>query len=167
MVRLQFVLDHWKTVREDSALAVESMPPGSLDFRPREDMMSFREVARHIAADGVELTRLLLAGETDLSTPDFGRKRALYREPFPEAPAAMAATLRDTVNRHCAALAARPAVFFAELVRRWDGLDLTRLEMVQLILEHELAHRMQLFVYLRMNGVVPPTTRRKMAAGKA
>ena len=33
----------------------------------------------------------------------------------------------------------------------------------QFVKEHELAHRMQLFMYLRMNGIVPPTTRRKMA----
>ena len=33
--------------------------------------------------------------------------------------------------------------------------------------EHELTHRQQLFMYLRLNGVVPPTTRRRQAKAKA
>lgn len=167
MVRPRYVLDHWMTVREDSALAVELMPPGCLDFRPRDDMMSFRDVARHIVADGVELTGLLLDGETDFSTPDFRRKRERHQEPFPDVPAAIAAALRDSVKRRCAALAACPPEFFAGRITKWDGAELTRLEMLQFVLEHEVAHRMQLFVYLRLNGIVPPTTRRKMGTGKA
>jgi uncharacterized damage-inducible protein DinB len=44
----------------------------------------------------------------------------------------------------------------------------TRLEMVQTIKEHELTHRSQLFMYLRLKGIVPATTRRRLAkqAGK-
>ena len=52
------------------------------------------------------------------------------------------------------------------MVTKWDGARLTRLEMLQFVIEHEVAHRMQLFVYLRMNGVVPPTTKRR-SGGKS
>jgi uncharacterized damage-inducible protein DinB len=40
--------------------------------------------------------------------------------------------------------------------------------MVQTIKEHELTHRQQLFTYLRLKGLVPATTRRRLAkqAGK-
>jgi uncharacterized damage-inducible protein DinB len=46
---------------------------------------------------------------------------------------------------------------------RFDGQPVTRLEMLQFVKEHELTHRSQLFLYLRLRNVVPPTTRRKMA----
>jgi len=45
----------------------------------------------------------------------------------------------------------------------------TRLEMLQWVKEHELTHRQQLFTYLRVKGIVPVTTRRRLArqaAGK-
>ena len=37
--------------------------------------------------------------------------------------------------------------------------------MVQTMKEHELTHRAQLFMYLRLKGIVPSTTRRR--AGQA
>jgi uncharacterized damage-inducible protein DinB len=42
----------------------------------------------------------------------------------------------------------------------------TRLEMLQFVKEHELTHRSQMFLYLRLKGVTPPTTRRRQAAAK-
>ena len=44
-----------------------------------------------------------------------------------------------------------------------NGVTLTRLEMLQSLKEHELTHRAQLFLYLRMKGIVPATTRRRLA----
>jgi uncharacterized damage-inducible protein DinB len=35
--------------------------------------------------------------------------------------------------------------------------------MLQYMKEHELTHRSQLFLYLRMKGGVPATTRRRLA----
>jgi uncharacterized damage-inducible protein DinB len=52
--------------------------------------------------------------------------------------------------------------------RHFDLARLTRMEMLQFIKEHELTHRSQLFMYLRLKGIVPATTRRRLAkqAGK-
>jgi uncharacterized damage-inducible protein DinB len=62
-----------------------------------------------------------------------------------------------------AQLAAQSPEFFAGMITRFDGQRVTRLEMVQFIKEHELTHRAQLFMYLRLKGIVPATTRRRMA----
>jgi uncharacterized damage-inducible protein DinB len=152
-------------VREDSALAVEEMPAGKLDFKPQDDMMSFREIALHTIHTGRALTGLMLDNEIDLTTPDFRKKLEKYTKPLPEEAGAeaIAAELRSSVVEHCQALAGKSPEYFAEIVTKWDGVKLTRLEMMQFIKEHELTHRMQLFMYLRMNGIVPPTTKRKMA----
>jgi uncharacterized damage-inducible protein DinB len=53
--------------------------------------------------------------------------------------------------------------WWAVIVRKWDGQELTRLEYLQFVKEHELTHRSQLFLYMRLKGMVPPTTRRRMA----
>lgn len=165
MVRLETVLDSWKTVRQDTAQAVEDFPPSELDFRPTPDLMTFRELARHILEAGQALTGLLLAGETDLSG---GRMRELMKDHLPALPdnpdaVTLARELRSRVEARCAELALKPADFYSAIITRFDGVKVTRLEMVQFTKEHELTHRSQMFMYLRLKGIVPPTTRRRQA----
>lgn len=164
MVRVPILLQSWLDVREDVAQAVEDMPAGALDFRPQEDLMSFREVAEHILDVSHWIPRLLLEGERDFSRPEARVTRQRYRiELAAGAPAAeLAATLRNTLAEDVRLLESQSPEFFASSVKRWDGQELTALEMLCFAKEHELSHRMQLFLYLRMNGVVPPTTRRKL-----
>src|SRR5437667_386078 len=77
--------------------------------------------------------------------------------------AALATALRGNMELRASQLAQRPADFYEQVVTRFDGQQVTRLEMIQFVKEHELTHRAQLFVYLRLKGVIPCTTRRRMA----
>lgn len=165
MVRLDWFLDSWKSTRADAAQAVEDMPAEGLDFRPQPDLMSFREIAEHILNVGRGLTGMLLDGETDFSRPDFREKLARYAAPLaPDCGSAvLAGEMRRLVEQDCRALASQPPEFFSEIITKFDGARLTRLEMLEFIKDHELAHRAQLFLYLRLKGIVPPTTRRKLA----
>src|SRR5579885_234425 len=92
MVRLETVLDSWKTIRQDTAQAVEDCPAGELDFRPMPDLMTFREIARHILNASLGLTGLMLDGETNLATPAFREKMKPHFSTLPEnaEPAALA-----------------------------------------------------------------------------
>jgi uncharacterized damage-inducible protein DinB len=165
MVRVEHVLESWKAIREDTAAAVEEFPAAEFDFRPAPDVMSFRETARHILAAGEGLTGLLLAGDENFATPDFREKMKPHvREIAADtSPVDLAAALRESVERRTAELAARPAEFFTHLMTRMDGQKVTRLEMLQFVKEHELTHRAQLFLCLRLKGIVPVTTRRRLA----
>ena len=169
MVRLDSILSSWKSVREDTAQAVEDFAPYKLDFKPCADLMTFGATARHILDAGYGLSGLLLAGEEDLSTPQFRENigKLVAELPKTEDAAALAKELRSAMERRAPELAAKPAEFYAGDIIRMDGQRGTRLEMLQLIKEHELTHRQQLFMYLRLNGVVPPTTRRRQAKAKA
>jgi uncharacterized damage-inducible protein DinB len=169
MVRLDSILSSWKSVREDTAQAVEDFAPYKLDFKPCADLMTFGATARHILDAGYGLSGLLLAGQEDLSTPQFRENigKLVAELPKTEDAAALAKELRSAMERRASELAAKPAEFYAGEIIRMDGQRVTRLEMLQLIKEHELTHRQQLFMYLRLNGVVPPTTRRRQAKAKA
>jgi len=169
MVRLDSILSSWKSVREDTAQAVDDFAPYKLDFKPCADLMTFGATARHILDAGYGLTGMLLAGEEDLSTPQFRENigKLVAELPKTEDAAALATELRSAMERRAPELAAKPAEFYAGEIIRMDGQRVTRLEMLQLIKEHELTHRQQLFMYLRLNGVVPPTTRRRQAKAKA
>jgi uncharacterized damage-inducible protein DinB len=105
-----------------------------------------------------------MAGEEVFGGPDFRDKMKPHFRELPanaDAPE-MAAALRDSLARRTAELAAKPAEFYAQMVTRF-GDQVTRLEMLQFVKEHELTHRQQLFMYLRLKGIVPATTRRRMA----
>ncbi|HTS27302.1 MAG TPA: DinB family protein [Bryobacteraceae bacterium] len=163
MVRLDQVLDSWKTVRADTINAVNDFPAGEFDFRLTPELMTFGEVARHIldASDG--LTGLLLAGEENFAAPDFREKLKPHLRAVDPGPAGLAAAMRDSIEERTAQLAARPAGFYSRIIAGRGGQSLTRLEMLQFVKEHELTHRAQLFLYMRVKGLVPATTRRRMA----
>lgn len=165
MVRVKNVLDTWKAIRQDTAAAVEEFPAADFDFRPVPEVQSFREIARHIldASDG--LIGVLADGEKDFSNPEFRpRMKAHMRDlPADASGASLGTALRQSMDAITAKLEAQPAEFFSATIKRIDGQEITRLEMVQFIKEHELTHRQQLFVYLRLKGLTPATTRRRLA----
>ena len=162
MVRLDTLLDSWKTVRQDTAQAVEDMPESEMDFRPVPEVMTFREIARHILASSYAISGILLDGVQKLDRQEMMKR-------FPPVPADagaawLASQLRARFEERLPALAAQTPEFYAGMVTRFDGQQVTRLEMLQFAKEHELTHRAQLFLYLRLKGIVPVTTRRRQAA---
>ena len=169
MVRKETVLDSWKTVRQDTAQAVEDFPAAELDFKATPDLMSFGELGRHILDAGHALTGMLLDGVDDLTTPQFREMIGKYKPQLPEHldAATLASELRKTMETRAAELAAKNEDFYSGLITRFDGQRVTRLEMVQFVKEHELTHRSQMFVYLRLKGIVPATTKRRQAAQKS
>ena len=164
MVRLGALLDSWKSVRQDTAQAVEDFPAAELDFKPTEDLTTFREIARHILIAGSGLTGLLLEGEEHFGGPRFREKMARFALLPADADAVgLARELRASVEQRAAELTTQSPEFYAGMVTRADGARVTRLEMLQFVKEHELTHRSQLFLYLRLKGIVPSTTRRRLA----
>jgi hypothetical protein len=53
MIRVETVLDSWKTIRNDTALAVEDFPAAALDFRATPDSMTFGDTSRPAMASPV------------------------------------------------------------------------------------------------------------------
>jgi uncharacterized damage-inducible protein DinB len=144
---------------------VEDFPANEFDFKATPDLMTFGELARHVLDAGHALSGMLIDGVDNLATPQFREMVGRYRPQLPEKldAATLAAELRKSVETQTAALAAKGEDFFSGIITRFDGQRVTRLEMLQFIKEHELTHRSQMFVYLRLKGIVPGTTRRRQA----
>jgi len=169
MVRVQFVLDSWKTIRKDVVGAVRDFPAEAFDEKPVEGVDSFGVIARHILNAGNAFPGILMTGIDNLQTPDFREKMKAHMHSLAEdaTPAQLADALEQSIETRTAELAAQPDDFFVQEITRFDGLRLTRLEMLQFLKEHELTHRSQLFMLMRIKGMVPPTTKRRLAAAKA
>jgi uncharacterized damage-inducible protein DinB len=168
MVRTETVLDSWKTVRQDTAQAVEDFPAAELDFKATPDLMTFGELARHVLDAGHALTSMLIDGVDNMATPQFRETMGKYKLQLPERldSATLASELRKSIETQTAILSAQGDDFFSGVITRFDGQRVTRLEMLQFIKEHELTHRSQMFLYLRLKGIVPATTRRRQAKQK-
>ena len=170
MARVQFVLDSWKTVRKDVAAAVRAFPADSINQPLVDGVDSFATIARHILNAGHAFPGILMTGIENLQTPDFREKMKLYTyHSLPEdaAPEQLAEALEKALEERSAELLKQPEEFFTHEITRFDGTRLTRLEMLQFVKEHELTHRSQLFMMMRLKGMVPPTTQRRLAAAKA
>ena len=99
-------------------------------------MATFREVARHIldASDG--LTGMLLAGDENLRGGDFRERLKRHMRGAagrcgtpPNWPTPCGNLWPNAPNK----LAVRPPEFFARMITRFDGQQVTRLEMVQTV----------------------------------
>jgi uncharacterized damage-inducible protein DinB len=169
MVRLEAVLGSWRTVRLDTAQAVEEMPEEEMGFQPADGMLTFHETAQHILQSGHILTGLLLDGETNLATPAYRESFPRYIAQLPDTSTRdrLAQALREEVERRVTELGGQPPTFWEQLMTRFDSQQVTRLEMLQFVKEHELTHRSQLFMYQRLKGIVPVTTRRRLAKQSA
>lgn len=165
MVRVEHVVDSWRGIREETAAAVEEFPEAEFDFRPTPEVSTFRQIARHTLDAGHGLSGMLLAGESNFQGPEFRSKVKAHFLPLAEdcAPRELASALRASLEERAGQLKAQPPEFYGETITRMDGLQLTRLEFLQWIKEHELTHRQQLFMYLRLKGLTPATTRKRQA----
>jgi uncharacterized damage-inducible protein DinB len=162
-------LNSWMTVREDAAQAVDDFPAGELDFRPTDEVMTFGQVARHILEAGHAISGIVLEGVDNLAVPNFREMMMKHVAELPATPGAadLSREMRANLAKRKAELAAKPEEFYAHEITRFDGLRISRLELLQNLKEHELTHRQELFMYLRLKGIVPPTTRRRTAKAKA
>jgi len=99
MVRLEQTLASWKTIREDTAQAVEDFSAQDLDFKPADGMMSFGELARHILEAGHLMTGMLLDEVKSMAGPDFREmvKKYVSQVPPTEGTGALARELRSSV----------------------------------------------------------------------
>jgi hypothetical protein len=161
MIRAETVPDSWNTVRQDTAQSVENFPDTGMDFKPAGDMISFGEIADHILVSSHGVTGVLLDGIENMATPPFRETLMQYATGLPGAQDAqgLARVLRESLEQRTA----QPADFLPQLFTRFDRQRVTRLEMLQMAQEHELTRRAQLLVYLRLEGMVPAPTRRRMA----
>lgn len=166
MVRVEYVLEHWAAVRRDAAQAVREWPESEREFRAAPAMMSFGALAWHVAEAGHVMTGILLSGETDYQREGFRESNQRHLPALDKniSLAALADAMESLAAERSAELATHGPEWWAEMVRKWSGERMTRLEFLTFVVEHELTHRSQMFVCMRLKGMTPPTTRRMQAA---
>jgi len=150
----------WDTqVRYGLVRLVEALPEQHFDFKPRPELMTARELVVHLAEGEHSWVHCEIDGATDedwvvpLEDPAQG-----YRLVVDAPDRASLLALLERWHRPTQAWLDRPESELArEVVSEKRGRRYTVHWILDRVYEHEIHHRAQLGVYLRMLGIEPPS----------
>jgi hypothetical protein len=129
--------------------AAEEMPAGKYGFKPTPAQMSFGEVIEHVAGG----SDALCSSIGGVASP----KRSAVAAGAPKEK--LVARLREAFQFCESALAKVDDSRLGEKIA-YFGSDASRAEVMVAAAEEWASHYSQLAVYLRLNGLLPPTARR-------
>ena len=141
----------YKTVRDYFLRAAEKMPEAEYDFKPSPDVRSFGQQVAHVADD-----------QYNLCAPARGETRkAAYTaiESTLSKKSELVTALKEAFAYCDAAYDALTDASGKELVNFGKGQQ-TRFEMLNWNLWHTWEHYGNVVVYLRMKGLIPPSSER-------
>src|SRR5258708_6890328 len=143
----------YKGVRDFFIRAAEKMPEANYGFKPSPDVRTFGEVVAHVADDQYNLCAP--AKNDTRKAPYTAIEDTLSKK------AELVAALKDAFAYCDGAYDALTDASGAELVKFGNKGTPTRLEMLNWNLWHTWEHYGGVVVYLRVKGLVPPTSERK------
>ena len=137
-----------KNSAEYTLEVAELMPEEKYDFKPVPEEMSFKEQLLHITGNLNWLTSDYLGGkklDKDLKKKDYTKAEvlAIVKEGYALAAEALTNFKPEQLEE--------PVKFFAG--------PMTKRQILTLMNDHQTHHRGQILVYLRLNGVKPPSYR--------
>ena len=146
--RMQEFLKYLGNIRSRTMKVAELVPEERIDWTPADGAMSFGDLLRHIAVTG----RWMFV-ETAMGRP------SQYTTHGPEVAGTKAAILHlleQTQSDSVACLGTLQPSALDERVLTPAGASLTRGKWLRAMVEHEVHHRGQLYLMLRMCGVPTP-----------
>lgn len=158
---LEEALNAWEYARAGVIAEAESIPPDQFDFRPAPESRSVAELVVHIVESGQMMAGELTRADGDFTRQSYAdhlREHAGTIEPG-QSREALLALLRDTGKSGRDRIREAGEVAMLQRIRRFDGLEGTRLAWMYHGIDHEMYHRGQLALCVRLLGRVPALTR--------
>jgi len=135
---------NWNRIHKETSRIIRSAPDDKLDWRPRDDMFTLRELISHLPEAELGLVRSALQGQTGQIGFDPSNKAA--------------AEIADLFDRQHDGLAAEVSQLAENQLGEeveFHGRQVRRAVLLKGMTEHEIHHRGQLFVYYRLTGIEP------------
>jgi len=151
MIEKDFI-EHFDQVTRVACRAVRMIPPDKLDMKPTPEMMSARDLAAHMFLSEKVMMNGARTGE--IAEGDF---QHAGRETAAMTTADEIAAYGEKVHADTNAwMASAAEADYAKPVKAFWGETMTPEICVMGSYEHLVHHRGQLYVYLRLMGLVPP-----------
>jgi uncharacterized damage-inducible protein DinB len=145
-------MEHFDQVTRVSCRAVRMIPPDKLDMKPTPEMMSAKDLAGHMFVSEQVMMKGARTGE--ILQEDFAEAgRLVGSMKTPEEIAAYGEKVHAETNAWFKGAAEAD---YTKPVRAFWGMTMTPEMCVTSSYEHMVHHRGQLYVYLRLIGLVPP-----------
>jgi uncharacterized damage-inducible protein DinB len=137
-------ISNWNRIHKDTSRVLKAAPDDKLDWRPKEDMFTMRELIGHIPQAEVVLVRSALAGSDQKIPFDFARSAEEIASAF------------DSQHEELVGEVSKltPEQWREEI--EFHGKRLRRGVLLSFVTEHEIHHRGQLYTYYRLAGVEAP-----------
>ncbi len=143
---------HWKRTQKMMTNIVAAMPEDKWDFRPVEEVRTFREMAKHLITDGISHT----GWAAGIGREESGKITEKYKnyETRTEILQGLG-EMFDYGHKIFSGITCDNAM---ELVVGMRSEPMTRFEAALVAFDDQIDHYGNMVVYLRINGVVPPST---------
>lgn len=141
-------LDYWEKVRQRTMKVTACIPPDKFDWSYREGKFSFADIMRHLAA----IERYMYAENVQRKPscyPGHGRELA-------DGPENVLAFLAD---KHQESMEIFSRLTESDLNQKCltpAGMPITVWKWLRAMVEHEVHHRAQIYIYLGMLGIATP-----------
>ena len=143
---------HWQRTRKMLTAIAAAMPEDKYDFRPVKEVRSFREMLQHLIEDGI--THMgWVAGQSREESEKYAAKYKNLKT-RDELLKALAESY-DYGDKMLATLTDQNAM---DMVSGMRAERMTRVEAALVSFEDQMDHYGNFVVYLRINGIVPPST---------
>jgi uncharacterized damage-inducible protein DinB len=158
---IERLIEGWKEVRKGFIEEASQIPDDQFSFRATPDTRSVSELLEHVVE-----SQKMLVGES--CRPDTNLMRQSFADHIKEYAAEVGAVqdkngllelMRSSMETSEACIRAGGEQL-QEMMRRFDGKEMSKVDFLTFAVAHEMYHRGQLTVYLRLLGIEPALTRR-------
>ena len=158
---LDGLIGSWKEVRSGLIDEVESIPADKFSFQATPDTRSVAALLQHVIEAQKMLMGEVCRPDTNLLRQSFAEQIKVYA---PEVSGVtdkegLLALLRSSMDETEAKMLGAGDELANEM-KRFDGKSMTKYAFVSFAIAHEMYHRGQLTVYLRLLGIEPVLTKR-------
>jgi uncharacterized damage-inducible protein DinB len=141
----------WQQLSGYVAESAQDMPESKYSYRPTKDVRSFGELIAHVAGSQYSFCATAL-GDSARAEDDIEKKKNMTK-------AELVAAMRGS-NEYCARAYQQSDAATTAKVQMF-GQERTRLYALMVNATHDAEHYGNLITYLRMNGMVPPSSKRQ------
>ncbi|HSE97618.1 MAG TPA: DinB family protein, partial [Blastocatellia bacterium] len=137
---------NWNRIHKQTARVIQAAPADRLDWQPAEGMFTLRQLITHIPQAELTIIRSALAGSMqkvplDLSTASVDDIVSAFDSNHTQLAEEVSKLTPDQLNDEV----------------EMFGRKMPRRVLLRAVTEHEIHHRGQLFTYLRLAGIEPPS----------
>ena len=143
---LRSSVERLRNAKDYTLQVAEKMPAEKYSFRATPQEMGFGAMLLHMAENLVYIS-------TEFVSPDRGRMAG--PPPTDSSKAGAMKAIGGAYDYAIATVASLPREQLADSVAFFAG-KITKMQMINILSDHQTHHRAQLIVYLRLNGIAPP-----------